>query len=365
MKNRPFFSIIIPCYNTRPERMRELLESIYKGGCSDTTEVVVSDDRSTDKTFLDIVNEYKDKFYNVIITEVPDKNKDGIELIHCPGNTRQNGVEKANGQWISFIDHDDLYVEGALKKVKEAIEEENEQYFVCSNFYQLDPYNNEKKEEMIHTSNWMHGKFYNLDNFWKKYNLHFRTNLFGNEDICVSAQVNCVWYRLNKDKTDNPSNIPTLWIEDFTYIWRSWDDSTSNLLYEDTNYMEKFFDNYMNATIDTYIEDYNNLVESGNITEYDIEFHRMIHADVILYMYFYLQSFKFNHSNDYDLNIEFTIKKHIKDYYKRFNTTCIDLFNYIEYHEERGKWYCDVWESVKYGVGPFIEVDSFFDFISK
>lgn len=365
MKNRPFFSIIIPCYNTKPERMRELLESIYKGECPDTTEVIISDDRSTDKTFLDIVNEYKDKFYNVIITEVPDKNKDGIELIHCPGNTRQNGVEKANGQWVSFIDHDDLYVEGALKKVKETIEKENEQYFVCSNFYQIDPYSNEKKEEMIHTSNWMHGKFYNLDNFWKKYNIHFRTNLFGNEDICVSAQVNCIWYRLNKDKTDNPSHIPTLWIEDFTYIWRSWEDSTSNLMYEGTDYMEKFFDNYMNATIDTYIEDYNNLVKSGNITEYDIEFHRMIHADVILYMYFYLQSFKFNHSNDYDLNIEFTIKKHIKDYYKRFNTTCIDLFNYIEYHEERGKWYCDVWESVKYGVGPFIEVDSFFDFISK
>jgi len=362
---RPFFSIIVPCYNSKPERIKELLDSIIKAGCIDDTEIIISDDRSTDKKYLEIVEEYKEKFYNFIVSEVPDINEEGIELIHCPGNTRENGVKNASGKWITFIDHDDLLEKDALIKVKDAIEKNNEKYFVCGNFYQIDPYTNDKKEEMIHTSNWMHAKFYNLDNLWKAYDFHFKTNLFGNEDIAISSKMHCVWSRLNKNLNSKYDNIPTLWIEDFLYIWRSWNDSTSNVMYNGKNYMEKFFNNYMNATIDVYIDDYNNLKDSSQLGTYEIDFHKMMHADVILYMYFYLQSFKFNHNDDYDLNIAFSIKKHIKNFYKRFNSNSIDLYNFIDNYHGRGKWYNDVRDSVEHGVGPFIEIDSFFDFISK
>ena len=364
--DRPFFSIIVPCYNSKPERIRELLESIYKGGCSiNDIEVIISDDRSTDKSYLDVVMEYSEKLF-IRIYSVPDVNDEGVRLIHCPGNTRQNGVNHATGRWLTFIDHDDLFVGGALKKVKDIIEEANEQYLACCNFYHTNPYDNSIIEEVKHTTNWMHGKFYNLDNLWKKYNLHYKTNLFGNEDICVSAQVNDVWFRINKDKVDiRNCIIPTLWIEDFVYNWRAWNDSTSNMMYKN-NYMEEYFIDYLNGVMGTYVDDYNMLKESGQLDEKDIEYYKLMQADVIIYSYYYLQSFKFNHSNEYDLNIEFMIKKHIKDYYKRFNTTCIDLYNYIDYHEpERGEWVYNIWENVTKGVGPFVEVDSFFDFLSK
>ena len=365
MSERPFFSVIIPCYNSKPERIKELLDTVVNGGCPKETEIVISDDRSTDKTFLDTVKEYEDKFFEITITEVPDKNEDGTELIHCPGNTRQNGVNVAKGEWVTFIDHDDIFGDDAFKIVKDGIRKSGEQHYVCSNIIQLDPKTGEEIKE-IHAFNWMHGKFYNLDNFWNKYGIKFKTNLFGNEDITVSAKVNCIINKLNKGKVDDPLNIPTFWIEEFIYIWRSWEDSTSNISYNDKNYMEVYFHDYIDGVLGTYIDDYNELKEKGELEEFDIKFHKMMQTDLILYMYFYIQSFKFNHINDLDPNIECKAKTHIKNYYKRFDTTSIDLYEYIDnFYEERGRWYNDILINAKRAVGPFIEVDSFFDFISK
>ena len=98
---RPLFSIIIPCYNSKPDRIRELLTSIYNAGANAVTEVIIANDRSTDINFLDVVDEFNDNTprhkdlmdyeyipLNIKIIDVPDI--DGIELEHCPANTRSH-----------------------------------------------------------------------------------------------------------------------------------------------------------------------------------------------------------------------------------------------------------------------------------
>ena len=87
INKRPFYSIVIPCYNSRPT-IERTLESIYKQHLPYLDiQVVLSDDCSTE-SYQDIVDKYKSKLY---ITQVKtDYNK-------CPGNTRQRGVDNAIG----------------------------------------------------------------------------------------------------------------------------------------------------------------------------------------------------------------------------------------------------------------------------
>ena len=40
-KSRPFFSIIIPCYNSKPEHIRALLSSIEKQYMNEDIEVII------------------------------------------------------------------------------------------------------------------------------------------------------------------------------------------------------------------------------------------------------------------------------------------------------------------------------------
>lgn len=39
---------------------------------------------------------------------------------------------------------------------------------------------------------WNHGKFYNRENFWNKYGIHFIKDLLSHEDVAITAQVNCI-----------------------------------------------------------------------------------------------------------------------------------------------------------------------------
>jgi len=149
-------------------------------------------------------------------------------------------------------------------------------------------------------------------------------------------------------------------------VWRGWYDSTSNSIYDGQNYMERFFDDYLEAAMDSYIEDYNNLLEQNKLEQEDIDFQILMQTDSILHMYFYLQSFKYNNFYNFNRNYESKVKKYINEFYDRFNTDPFSLYEYIDTkYDEHGKMYNDIRNSAKAAVGPFIEVDSFFDFISK
>ena len=92
-KNKPFLSVIIPVYNGSPY-LRETIESILNQPCDDF-ELLLMDDGSKDNS-LAICRSYESD--NVRVFTQTNR---GVSL------TRNEGIERADGQWIIFVDQDD------------------------------------------------------------------------------------------------------------------------------------------------------------------------------------------------------------------------------------------------------------------
>ena len=93
-------SLIIPVYN-KSEYLRRCLDSVAKQ-MQDGVQVIVVDDGSTDGCGA-ICDEYKDKF------EVYHKKNEGVSV------ARNYGIKKAKGDYITFLDADDLLADGAIE----------------------------------------------------------------------------------------------------------------------------------------------------------------------------------------------------------------------------------------------------------
>ena len=351
---RNFFSIIIPCYNTKTENIQRLLRSIEDQNMSDDIEIIISNDRSTETDFLKVVEEYIDQNkLNIKIIDVPDDK----DLIHCPGNTRETGVSIATGEWITFVDHDDELISDTFKDIKKMILRSEEQYVVSCNFYEVNPYDECKiLNEFVHTGNWMHGKFYNLDNFWKAKNFHFKSDLQTHEDIYISCKTICELHRLNRES-------PT-YLEIFCLKWYAWKDSTSRLLYNKAYFVERFFADYIKSTIDFYLEDYiyavNVLKDTSEKNVYD---HIRSCIDVLMYLYFYVQGFKFRNPNNYVIENEFLAKLYVRKVYETFGINADFIYECVI--QNNSDWYNRVRDYAKIGAGNFIETYTFYDFLTK
>lgn len=105
-----FFSIIVPVYN-RADLIQQTLNSILNQKFQDL-EIIVVDDGSTDGT-LKALTKYGDK-----IRVFQQQNKG-------PGAARNLGIAHARGQYITFLDSDDLWFPWTLSKYKEAILKNN------------------------------------------------------------------------------------------------------------------------------------------------------------------------------------------------------------------------------------------------
>ena len=95
-------SIIIPTYNSA-STLRKVLESIFQQTYQNF-EVIILDSYSKDNT-MNIVKEFKSKKIKVIKIS---KNK---KLSYV----RFVGIKKANGQYIAFLDSDDVWNRNKLK----------------------------------------------------------------------------------------------------------------------------------------------------------------------------------------------------------------------------------------------------------
>lgn len=100
-------SIIIPAYNAEVY-IGECIDSLLNQDLSnDDYEIIVINDGSTDKT-LKILKSYSSKYSNIKIFSQENK---GLS------NTRNRGLDIANGEYILFVDADDILVSKSLRKV--------------------------------------------------------------------------------------------------------------------------------------------------------------------------------------------------------------------------------------------------------
>ena len=100
-------SIIIPVYNTPKQFLEECLESIRKQ-CYKNIEVIIVDDGSKHETasYLDTLKEK-----NIVIAH---KNRGGVS------SARNYGVRCAKGNYICFVDADDLISEKFVESLYKA-----------------------------------------------------------------------------------------------------------------------------------------------------------------------------------------------------------------------------------------------------
>jgi len=105
----PLISVIIPVYNG--ERfIKDAIRSILNQG-HDPIEILVVDDGSTDSTKQKVFDFGKE------ITYLYQENQG-------PGAARNTGLECAKGDFIGFLDCDDLWTEGRLDLILQRFEED-------------------------------------------------------------------------------------------------------------------------------------------------------------------------------------------------------------------------------------------------
>lgn len=111
----PLVSVIVPTHNNEDTLKRCLDSALIQG--IERMELIIIDDASTDKT-PEIIAEYVRRYPKIVRTLRFAENKG-------PGPARNAGMDMAYGQYMTFIDSDDMLAEDFLKRGLEVMEKED------------------------------------------------------------------------------------------------------------------------------------------------------------------------------------------------------------------------------------------------
>jgi glycosyltransferase involved in cell wall biosynthesis len=112
MRLSPRFSVVIPAFNSAP-----FIAATFQSLANQTQkdfEVIVVDDRSTDDT-RNVAAQLLAEHQLRGEVRVNDRRK-GVST------SRNIGIEVARGEWIAFLDSDDLFAPSKLQRISEAID---------------------------------------------------------------------------------------------------------------------------------------------------------------------------------------------------------------------------------------------------
>ncbi len=154
----PLISVIIPCHNAE-KFISECIESVIQQTYKET-EIICIENNSSDNTLL-VLNNYKKKY--------PDKVIVLIESQHGASVARNSGLKIAKGEWIQFLDADDILLPEKLRTQMNLISETNSDLIV-GNYSRTE---NNKTENIIQIKNSWEGLIkgrlgFTSSNLWKK-----------------------------------------------------------------------------------------------------------------------------------------------------------------------------------------------------
>ena len=327
---RPLLSIVIAYYNGE-STIRKLLDSIlHQKGMENRIEVILSNDCSPHtQPLVDVIHDYEDLISLKVVN---------TDYNFAPGNTRERGASIAEGKWLAFADQDDFYIDDSLGPIMDIIEEANEQYLAIADFYEVEKDNPDKIiRDLRATMNWNHAKFYNLDNLWKRYNIHFKKDLLTHEDIYISSCVNCTMKNIG---------AKPLFINKHCYKWTANPGTISRQRYDGHMFIEMFFGDYLESTGEVYLE-------KAKANALDWNFALGNCTQILMFCYHYLESFKFHmgpekyiHQNE-DIARDFLIR--VKEFFKVDNQR---LYNISAYSD--AALYESTAKGASIGTGPYI-----------
>jgi teichuronic acid biosynthesis glycosyltransferase TuaG len=122
--NEALVSVVMPAYNCEKyvvEAINSILAQTYRNW-----ELLVLDDGSKDNT-LRIIEEFSQK--DSRIKALPNGKNMGVSA------TRNRGIELASGEWIAFLDSDDMWKPEKLEKQFEIIEKEAAEFLFTGSSY--------------------------------------------------------------------------------------------------------------------------------------------------------------------------------------------------------------------------------------
>lgn len=171
-------SIIIPIYNAE-KYLKECLESIF---CeiNEKIEVILVDDGSTDNSSF-IYNKYKDQCAIFVNSN------------HGVSYSRNFGVKHSHGDWIMFVDSDDVLIKGWSKIVLSEIDSKKYDliYFLSKNI------NFSDKNDLLLNIMGLTGNNYYLSSPWSKVynkkillanNIIFNSYIVNGEDMIYNCK---------------------------------------------------------------------------------------------------------------------------------------------------------------------------------
>lgn len=340
--NRPYFSILIPCYNCR-NTIEKLLNSIFQQVNEDgfTTEIIICDDNSTDN-FLELVEPYKNKNEKITIKIC----KTDVDF-HCPGNTRKRALAEATGVWLTSADNDDFFELNAFQTVKRFIEENNIKYMLSTDFRE---WSEEKMDFQRYFTGsrcdtWTHGKWFNLDNLIKKFNINYKDNMFSHEDVYFNSSTLAHLIGIGEDY---------IYIPFYSYRWVANPNSLSRKYFSKTHvYIEEYLCDYLTATSEPFYA-----VLDKYPKQWEFYMNQILMG--FLHGYFYYESFR------YKIGSEALAKNqvYLHDYKNQINEKLkmndSDIINYIYSSPQK---YNNIKLDCAQGSYPFIETQSFRDFV--
>jgi glycosyltransferase involved in cell wall biosynthesis len=149
---RPFISVVIPTYNSE-NFIAKTLETVFSQ-TYDNYEVIISDDGSTDNT-VDVGRSF-------FLQNSSRKKALLINEHEGAGAARNKGIESASGDWISFLDSDDLWNHNKLESVVGYILKSDDIDLVCHSLIVIDG----SKETLMNPSKYFNNK---IDPFLSMY----------------------------------------------------------------------------------------------------------------------------------------------------------------------------------------------------
>lgn len=165
-------SIVIPAYNCE-KIIDKCLESVLNQTYADI-EIIVIDDGSKDKTY-DVVESYVKKDNRIKLKRIANSG---------PGGARNTGIDMATGEYLAFVDSDDMIYPNYIKNMMDQMENKDLDLVLCEMEW-ITEYNkieDAKKQE-------------NVDKNTKKINVQ--------ENICSKTQDNCRLYENKQQILDN------------------------------------------------------------------------------------------------------------------------------------------------------------------
>lgn len=124
----PEISIICPVFNAE-KYIDKLIQAIINQSFSDW-ELILINDGSTDRSRLIIENYLKDK--RIVLLDQANSG---------PSVARNSGINIAMGQWITFVDADDIVTNNYLEILLEPTKSNTKIELVCAGYFEQNKYN--------------------------------------------------------------------------------------------------------------------------------------------------------------------------------------------------------------------------------